>query len=166
MTERGSRESQPAADASSGDETTESGPGEGAPSPDPPTRKHKIPARIPGGARTSTVALGICFVLTALLYSQVRPPPPGVVEEPAPTSETQPSAEFVVPSDISVTSTPETAIPSVTGEMPSTGEESGPSETSTNDESTSQESTFLPGVPIPPQLRSAVPAAPGATGSP
>ncbi len=133
--------------------------------PDRPARKHRIPSRIPGGARTSTVALGICFVLTALLYGQVRPPAPGTVVEPEPASDIQPSDETIVPSEISVTPTFESPTPTVTGEAPSTGGQTEQTGSPTSDGSTSQESTFLPGVPVPPQLRSVVPTAPGGTGT-
>lgn len=151
---------------SSGEQPTENAPTGHRADADRPVRKHKIPLRIPGGARTSTVALGICFVLTALLYGQVRPPAPGTVPEPQPASDVQPSIEPVAPSEISVTPTPESPSSSVTDEAPSTGSESNQSGTSTNDGPTSGESTFLPGVPVPPQLRSVVPPVPGATGTP
>ncbi|WP_338892940.1 hypothetical protein [Rhodococcus sovatensis] len=137
------------------------------------SRSWKIPSRIYGRVRTSTVALGICFVLTALLYNQVRPEPAEVQgPQPVDTSQytgVQPNyqSEYTEPS----TTTPpsSTVDPSNTEDPSNTGAtpgEPGSSGSSTSSESGTQEPTFLPGVPVPPQLRSLFPSEPSATPSP
>lgn len=127
--------------------------------PDRPERRWMIPARIRGRIRTSTVALGICFVLTALLYGQVRPDPPGTV---SPTPETTAPEDVRTPESV-ITQTPLSVTPSVE-ESPDAGTESGESGFSPTESGTvpSEEPTLLPGVPIPPQLRSVIPTQPSA----
>lgn len=141
---------------------------------DRPSRSWKIPPRIYGRVRTSTVALGICFVLTALLYNQVRPEP-ATVQGPQPVDTSQyPGVQPNYPSEYN---DPTTTLPSSTvdpsntedssnTEDPSNTGEPGSSGSSTSRESGAQEPTFLPGVPVPPQLQSLFPSTPSATPNP
>ena len=146
------------------------------------TRHWKIPSRIFGRARTSTVALGICFVLTALLYGQVRPEPEGAVTGPTPIDTGQ--YQNRLPSYVPESSTPSTSVPpsssadSTTSQDPSdssstpgeTGQPGQPgqqrepgepgSSTGESGSATSQAPTYLPGITVPPQLRSLYPQAP------
>lgn len=131
--------------------------------PDRPARRWKIPARIRGRIRTSTVALGICFVLTALFYGQVRPPPPGVVSPPS-TTETEPASDYVETPSSGASQTPTSVDPSA-GDGSTDTTESGSSPTESGS-LPSEEPTFLPGVPIPPQLRSVIPTPPSAAATP
>lgn len=146
---------------------------------DRPTRHWKIPSRLFGRARTSTVALGICFVLTALLYGQVRPEPEGAVNGPTPIDTGQ--YQNRLPSYVPESSTPSTSVPpsssvdSTTSQDPSetsgTPEEPGQqrepgqqgepgSSTGESGSATSQVPTYLPGITVPPQLRSLYPQPP------
>ncbi|ORI18228.1 hypothetical protein [Rhodococcus sp. 1168] len=143
------------------------------------TRHWKIPSRIFGRARTSTVALGICFVLTALLYGQVRPEPEGAVTGPTPVDTGQ--YQNRLPSDVPESLPPSSSVPpspsgdSTTSQDPSdtsgTPEEPGQqrqpgqqrepgSSTGESGSTTSQVPTYLPGITVPPQLRSLYPQAP------
>lgn len=136
--------------------------------PDRPRRNWKIPARIYGRVRTSTVLLGICFVLTALLYDQVRPGPELVQTGPQPidTSQyTQQPAYQPEYTEPSTTPTPSTTEDLTTTEDPSgTGSTSGePGSTSGGSgSSTTQDPTYLPGLTVPRELRSLFPPAPQA----
>ncbi len=143
------------------------------------TRHWKIPARIFGRARTSTVALGICFVLTALLYGQVRPEPEGAVNGPTPIDTGQ--YQNRLPSDVPESSIPSASIPPSSSAEPTTsqdpsgtsgtpgepGQQQEPgqqrepgSSTGESGSTTSQDPTYLPGLTVPPQLRSLYPQAP------
>ena len=130
--------------------------------PDQPARRWRIPARIRGRIRTSTVALGICFVLTAFLYGQVRPPSPGTVSPP---STNEPTSDYVESPDSGESQTTTSAEPSVTESAPDPGAESDSSPTESGS-LPSEEPTFLPGIPIPPQLRSVIPTPPSAAATP
>ncbi|MGA9870826.1 MAG: hypothetical protein WBQ44_06770 [Rhodococcus sp. (in: high G+C Gram-positive bacteria)] len=140
--------------------------------PDRPVRRWKIPTRVLGRARTSTVLLGICFVLTALLYGQVRPEPVGTVELPQPPTSSEveqaPVQEQSSEAPSATVTSTTTAVPSSTeGESNSTDAPGGPgSSTPGGTSSTTQDPTFLPGMTVPPQLRSLLPPTPSATGAP
>ncbi len=143
------------------------------------TRHWKIPSRIFGRARTSTVALGICFVLTALLYGQVRPEPEGAVTGPTPIDTGQ--YQNRLPSLVPESSLPSSSVPpSSSGDTTTTqdpsdtsgipaepeqqrepGQQGEPgSSTGESGSATSQVPTYLPGITVPPQLRSLYPQAP------
>ncbi|MCZ4078361.1 hypothetical protein O1W68_10440 [Rhodococcus sp. H36-A4] len=143
------------------------------------TRHWKIPSRLFGRARTSTVALGICFVLTALLYGQVRPEPESAVNGPTPIDTGQ--YQNRLPSYVPESLTPPTGVPpsssvdSTTSQDPSDtsgtpgepgqqqepGQQGGPgSSTGESGSATTQVPTYLPGITVPPQLRSLYPQAP------
>lgn len=148
---------------------------------DRPRRNWRIPTRIYGRVRTSTVLLGVCFVLTSLLYDQVRPLPDAATSGPQPIDTSQytdvaPRQEYTAPSTPtpSATTTPtptstvdpsSTAVPGAPGTAPDgTGSPTGESGTTTT-----LDPTYLPGLTVPPQLRSLFPPAPGApstTGTP
>lgn len=148
--------------------------------PDRPRLHWRIPPRIYGRVRTSTVVIGICFVLTALLYDQVR-----VVPEPAQTGPQavdtsqytqQPGyrSEYSEPSTTESPTTTDqstTADPSTTGTGTEPGGRSGQtgSQTGESGTSTTADPTYLPGMTVPPELRSLFPPAPqepSTTGTP
>lgn len=143
--------------------------------PDRPSRNWRIPSRIYGRVRTSTVLLGICFVLTALLYDQVRPPAEVVQTGPQPIDTSQYTQQQTYQPEYTAPST--TAAPTSTGNTSTTddptseGESSGEPGSSTggSGSSTTQDPTYLPGLTVPPELRSLfppAPQAPSATGNP
>jgi len=142
--------------------------------PNRPSRRWPIPARIYGRVRTSTVLIGVCFVLTALLYDQVRPDPEVVQTGPQPidTSQYTQQPTYRQPyTEPSTTQAPSATAPSGTEGESSTGADSVEPESSTGQSgaSATQEPTYLPGLTVPPQLRSLLPPAPQAptaTGSP
>ncbi len=143
---------------------------------DRPTRHWKIPARLFGRARTSTVALGICFVLTALLYGQVRPEPESAVNGPTPIDTGQ--YQNRLPIDVPESSTPSASVPpsssvdtttsqdpsdtsGTPGEQQEPGQQGEPgSSTRESGSATTQVPTYLPRLSVPPQLRSLYPQAP------
>ncbi|WP_072807331.1 hypothetical protein [Rhodococcoides yunnanense] len=142
--------------------------------PDRPRRSWVIPTRLFGRVRTSTVLIGVCFILTALLYDQVRPEPAAVVNGPTAVDtsqyqtgpQQQPEEQYTEPSTTVPTVT--TTSPSGTQDPSSQEGTSGAPGSSTGGQegSTTQDPTYLPGLTIPPQLRSLLPAPPSATGTP
>lgn len=144
--------------------------------PDRPRRNWRIPTRIYGRVRTSTVLLGICFVLTAMLYGQVRPEPEGAQTGPQPIdtsqyTQTDDRSEYVEPSTpVSPTPTvdPSTIEPGTETETEGTPGQTG-SPTGETGTSTTTDPTYLPGMTVPQELRSLfppAPQAPSATGTP
>lgn len=159
---------------------SDNAPDTAASEPDPQRRNTfrgwRIPATLFGRARTSTVILGICFVLTGLLYNQLQSDNRGVQQGPQPIDPAQYQTTPVEPSVSEYSRTP-TAVPtptedpSTTTVPPAVGETSGETgaPTSGSNSSTTQDPTFLPGRTIPPELRSLIPPAPpapSATGTP
>ncbi|KZF12864.1 MAG: hypothetical protein WBD41_15255 [Rhodococcus sp. (in: high G+C Gram-positive bacteria)] len=148
--------------------------GGGTDGTDRPSRSWKIPPRIYGRVRTSTVALGVCFVLTALLYGQVRPEPAAEQVGPQPIDTSQYSgdqpnyqSEYTEPS--ATTPPSSTVDPSGTEDPSNTGATSGEpgfSGESTTGDAGTQDPTYLPGLTVPPELRSLLPSAPRATANP
>ncbi|MDJ0392057.1 hypothetical protein QMK17_01765 [Rhodococcus sp. G-MC3] len=148
--------------------------------PDRPRRNWKIPTRIYGRVRTSTVLIGICFILTALLYDQVRPLPDTPVTGPTAVDTSQ------YQTDQRTYQEQYTSVPPTTTDNPSTtmepsgsagtsgtagtsGEPGTSGESGQSRPSTSQDPTYLPGLTVPPQLRSLLPpapAGPSGTGTP
>lgn len=138
----------------------------------------RIPNRIYGRIRTSTVFFGICFVLTSLLYIQVdqgiRADNPQSTEGPSAVDTGQYTGDQSPPvtTGQSPTETPSTTVdPSVTGNPSGPEGSSGEpgSSTSGTGASTTPDPTYLPGMTVPPALRSLIPPAPqapSATGTP
>ncbi|QII06729.1 hypothetical protein BH93_16455 [Rhodococcoides fascians A25f] len=132
-------------------------------------RQWRIPAKIYGRVRTSTVAFGICFVLTGLLYGQVSADiaardaepvqGPIAVDPDASTSYNQPQTSEQRYSTTTVSPTPSAT---VDPEQSGTVEESGQQATTT----TVSPTTTAPfGVPIPPAIQSLIPTQPAPTSS-
>lgn len=136
-------------------------------------RSLRIPPRLFGHARTSTVLFGICFVLTGLLYNQLSAANQG--EQNGPTAidpsqfQTDPSQFQTGPSQ----NDPRTYNPTSTSLMPTTppptstgnsGDASATPDSSTGGIETSPSlvPTFVPGLTVPPDLRSLFPPAPAA----
>lgn len=136
--------------------------------PRPAWRQWRIPNRIYGRVRTSTVALGICFVLTGLLYGQLNADVTArnqeSVEGPTAVDPAQ-----TVPTDrqqtyeptYSVTSTPVPTSTSTTDtEQTGTVEESGQQAPT----STVAPTTTEPfDVTLPPAIQSLIPSQPAPT---
>ncbi|OZE06196.1 hypothetical protein CH249_24485 [Rhodococcus sp. 05-2255-3B1] len=132
-------------------------------------RQWRIPAKINGRVRTSTVAFGICFVLTGLWYGQVsaeiaerdseRIQGPVAVDPGELTPYTQPQTVEPTYSSTTVTPTPTaTTDPDGSGSV----DESGQPATTTTLPST----TTAPfGVPLPPVIQSLIPSQPAPTSS-
>ena len=130
-------------------------------------RQWRIPNKIYGRVRTSTVAFGICFVLTGLLYGQVSADiaerdaepvqGPVAVDPDATTPYIQPQTSEPRFSTTTVSPTPTaTADPDGTGSV----DESGQPATTTTVPST----TTAPfGVPSPPAIQSLIPTQPAPT---
>ncbi len=138
-------------------------------------RSWRIPPRLFGRVRTSTVLLGICFVLTSLLYNQLSAANEG--EQNGPTAidpgQFQTGSPQTDPRNYNSTSTtlmPTTPKPSGTGSGAASATPATPgSSTGGAEASPSRVPTYMPGLTVPPDLRSLfppVPAAPGATGAP
>jgi hypothetical protein len=133
-------------------------------------RQWRIPAKIYGRVRTSTVAFGICFVLTGLLYGQVsadiadrnREAVQGpVAVSPDELNRPSESQTYVpTPSRLSTTT-----IPSVTTEPESTpsADDTGTQSTTTTAPPTTTTAPF--GVPLPPAIQSLIPSRPAPTSS-
>jgi hypothetical protein len=133
-------------------------------------RQWRIPAKIYGRVRTSTVAFGICFVLTGLLYGQVsadiadrnREAVQGpVAVSPDELNRPSESQTYVpTPSRLSTTT-----IPSVTTEPESTpsADDTGTQSTTTTAPRTTTTAPF--GVPLPPAIQSLIPSRPAPTSS-
>ncbi|MFY2787074.1 hypothetical protein [Rhodococcus sp. MALMAid1271] len=131
-------------------------------------RQWRIPATIGGRVRTSTVAFGICFALTAMLYAQVSAElkaqneeavqGPVAVDPNAPTPYTSPQNQTTPSATSSVSSTP-----TATGaaEQPT-----GVAGTGQQPSTTTPPTTTAPfGLPIPPAIQSLVPSQPAPTSS-
>ncbi|OZE74758.1 hypothetical protein CH294_24825 [Rhodococcus sp. 14-2483-1-1] len=132
-------------------------------------RQWRIPAKIYGRVRTSTVAFGICFVLTGLLYGQVSADiaerdkqqieGPVAVDPSELTPYNQPQTSEPRYSTTTVSPTPSAT---VDPEQSGTVEESGQQATTT----TVPPTTTAPfGVPIPPAIQSLIPTQPAPTSS-
>jgi len=132
-------------------------------------RQWRIPAKIYGRVRTSTVAFGICFVLTGLLYGQVsadiaerdrqRIEGPVAVDPSDLAPYTEQPTYAPTSSRLSTTTTPTTP---TDPEQSGTVEESGQQATTT----TVSPTTTAPfGVPIPPAIQSLIPTQPAPTSS-
>ena len=74
--------------------------------PKPQWRQWRIPTKIGGRVRTSTVAFGICFVLTGLLYGQVS------AEVDAQNREAVQGPTAVDPAELTPYTEPQTTQPS------------------------------------------------------
>lgn len=132
-------------------------------------RQWRIPAKIYGRVRTSTVAFGICFVLTGLWYGQVSTEiaerdseqiqGPTAVDPAELTPYTEPQSETSVSGSSTTTPTPT----ATTGaEQSGSVDGSGQSATTT----TVPPTTTAPfGVPIPPAIQSLIPSQPAPTSS-
>ncbi|MDI9931448.1 hypothetical protein QM588_13650 [Rhodococcus sp. IEGM 1354] len=133
-------------------------------------RQWRIPAKIYGRVRTSTVAFGICFVLTGLLYGQVsediakrdseRVQGP-VAVSPDELIEPSESQTYVpTPSRLSTTSSPS----ATTEPEPSTSaDDTGTQSTTTTAPPATTTAPF--GVPLPPAIQSLIPSRPAPTSS-
>ncbi|SNT33012.1 hypothetical protein [Rhodococcoides kyotonense] len=142
--------------------------------PDRPRRTWKLPSKMFGRIRTSTVLLGICFVLTGLLYNQLQEgndaptAGPTAVDPslivPGPSSEPRYTEESTTTTPVPTTTQP--ASPSDASGTPSVAPGEPGSTTGGTDSSTTPEPTYLPGLTVPPELRSLLPAPPSATGTP
>ncbi|WP_206497951.1 hypothetical protein [Rhodococcus sp. KRD175] len=132
-------------------------------------RQWRIPAKIYGRVRTSTVAFGICFVLTALLYGQVSADIAErngeAVQGPvavSPDELTQPSESQTyvpTPSRLSTTTPSTTTDP----ESSTSADDTGTQSTTTTAPPTTTTAPF--GVPIPPAIQSLIPSRPAPTSS-
>ncbi|OZE25557.1 hypothetical protein CH262_11720 [Rhodococcus sp. 05-2255-1e] len=133
-------------------------------------RQWRIPAKIYGRVRTSTVAFGICFVLTALLYGQVSADIAErngeAVQGPvavSPDELTQPSESQTyvpTPSRLSTTTTPSTT---TEPESSTSADDTGTQSPTTTAPPTTTTAPF--GVPIPPAIQSLIPSRPAPTSS-
>ncbi|MEH6793741.1 MAG: hypothetical protein V7694_06355 [Rhodococcus sp. (in: high G+C Gram-positive bacteria)] len=142
-------------------------PGTGTDLPQRNWRQWRIPTKIYGRIRTSTVAFGICFVLTGLLYGQVSEDiarkndesvQGPVAVDPADLAPlTEQPTYAPTSSRLSTTTTPTaTTDPGQSGSV----EESEPQATTT----TVPPTTTAPfGVPIPPAIQSLIPTQPAPT---
>ncbi|OZD09109.1 hypothetical protein CH275_02315 [Rhodococcus sp. 06-235-1A] len=132
-------------------------------------RQWRIPNKIYGRVRTSTVAFGICFVLTGLWYGQVSAEiaerdseqiqGPVAVDPGQLTPYTQP--QTFEPTYSSTTATP---TPTATTDPDGSGsvEQSGQQASTT----TASPTTTAPfGVPLPPVIQSLIPTQPAPTSS-
>lgn len=144
-------------------------PGTGTERPQRNWRQWRIPAKIYGRVRTSTVAFGICFVLTGLWYGQVSAEiaerdseqiqGPTAVDSSELTPYTEPRSETSVSGSSTTTPTP-TATSGA--EQSGSVDESGQSATTT----TLPPTTTAPfGVPLPPVIQSLIPSQPAPTPS-
>ncbi|MBY4210642.1 hypothetical protein HQO27_12950 [Rhodococcus fascians] len=132
-------------------------------------RRWRIPTKIYGRVRTSTVAFGICFVLTGLLYGQLSEEKAEInrqsVQGPvavSPDEFTQPdeSQTYVpTPSRSSTTTTPS----ATTEPESSTSAEDTGTQSATTVPPTTTTAPF--GVPIPPAIQSLIPSRPAPTSS-
>lgn len=133
---------------------------------DRPSRNWKIPTRIYGRVRTSTVLIGICFILTALLYDQVRPEPESAVNGPVAVDTSQYQTDQQTYQQQYTTTVPRstTVAPSTTDDPTESGGTSAEPGSSSGEPGTSatQDPTFLPGLTVPPELRSLFPQTPSA----
>jgi hypothetical protein len=133
-------------------------------------RQWRIPAKIYGRVRTSTVAFGICFVLTALLYGQVSEDIAKRNEEavqgpvavsPDELNKPSESQTYVpTPSRLSTTSSP---IATTEPEPSTSADDSGTQSTTTTTPPTTTTAPF--GVPLPPAIQSLIPSRPAPTSS-
>ncbi|WP_415974364.1 hypothetical protein [Rhodococcus sp. 077-4] len=133
-------------------------------------RQWRIPAKIFGRVRTSTVAFGVCFVLTGLLYGQVSieiaerneqaTQGPVAVDPGELNTYTEPQTYAPTPSRQATT----TPTPTATTDPDGSGsvDESGQQATTTTVPTT----TTAPfGVPLPPAIQSLIPTSPAPTPS-
>lgn len=133
-------------------------------------RQWRIPNKIYGRVRTSTVAFGICFVLTGLLYGQLsaekaeldRQTVQGpVAVSPDEFTEPSESQTYVpTPSRLSTTTTPSTT---TEPESSTSADDTGTQSTTTTAPPTTTTAPF--GVPIPPAIQSLIPSRPAPTSS-
>ncbi|MFI8566859.1 hypothetical protein ACIGGF_09910 [Rhodococcus sp. NPDC078407] len=122
-------------------------------------RQWRIPAKIHGRVRTSTVAFGIFFVLTGLWYGQVsneiaerdseQIQGPTAVDPGELTPYTQPQPE---PSLSGTSTTTPTPVPTTVEEQPSDAVEGTGAQSTTTAPPTT---TF--GLPLPPGIQSLIP---------
>ncbi|MCZ4518734.1 hypothetical protein O4220_09415 [Rhodococcus ruber] len=131
-------------------------------------RQWRIPAKIYGRVRTSTVAFGVCFVLTGLLYGQVSADiaardaepvqGPVAVDQDASTPYTQPQT-----SEPRYSTTTASPTPTATTDAEPSGsvEQSGEQASTTTAPPTTTTAPF--GVPIPPAIQSLIPTQPAPT---
>lgn len=130
-------------------------------------RQWRIPARIGGRVRTSTVAFGVCFVLTGLLYGQVNAEVdkinreavqgPVAVDPSEVTPYTSPRSQ--PSSSVSSTTTP-TPTATTDAEQPG-GVVDGTGQQPTT---TAPAATTTPfGLPLPPGIQSLIPTQPAPT---
>lgn len=145
-------------------------PDTGTESPRRNWRQWRIPAKINGRVRTSTVAFGICFVLTGLLYGQVsddiRTRNEEAVQGPVAVdpSELTPTTQPQLRTGNSVTSTTiPTPIGTTDADPTGSVEQSGEQASTTTAPSTTTTVPF--GVPIPPAIQSLIPTQPAPTSS-
>ncbi|MGB2722234.1 MAG: hypothetical protein WBF80_02910 [Rhodococcus sp. (in: high G+C Gram-positive bacteria)] len=136
--------------------------------PKPQWRQWRIPTKIGGRVRTSTVAFGICFVLTGLLYGQVS------AEVDAQNREAVQGPTAVDPAELTPYTEPQTTQPSssvtsTTAPTPTATtepEQSGGVVDGTGQQptTTAPAATTAPfGVPIPPAIQSLIPTQPAPT---
>ncbi|MDI9925099.1 MULTISPECIES: hypothetical protein [unclassified Rhodococcus (in: high G+C Gram-positive bacteria)] len=130
-------------------------------------RQWRIPAKINGRVRTSTVAFGICFVLTGLWYGQISAEiaerdseqiqGPVAVDPGELTPYIQPQT-----SEPSFTSTTVTPTPTATTDPDGSDSVDGSGQPATT--TTVPPTTTAPfGVPIPPAIQSLIPSQPAPT---
>ncbi|MDI9895348.1 MULTISPECIES: hypothetical protein [Nocardiaceae] len=130
-------------------------------------RQWRIPNKIYGRVRTSTVAFGICFVLTGLFYGQVSADiaerdkqmieGPVAVDPSELTPYTQPQTSEPRYTTTTVSPTPSATVdPEPSGSVEETG---GQASTTTAPPTT----TAPFGVPIPPAIQSLIPTQPAPT---
>ncbi|OZC70369.1 hypothetical protein CH251_17705 [Rhodococcus sp. 06-462-5] len=131
-------------------------------------RQWRIPAKIYGRVRTSTVAFGICFVLTGLWYGQVS------AEIAERDSEQVQGPVAVDPGQLTPYTQPQTSEPtySSTTVTPTPTATTDPDGSGSVDESGQPATTTLPstttapfGVPLPPVIQSLIPSQPAPTSS-
>ncbi|OAK56658.1 hypothetical protein [Rhodococcoides kyotonense] len=138
-------------------------------------RAWRPPAKLFGRIRTSTAILSLCFVLTGLLYNQLQEGndapaagptavDPGLVS-PGPSAQQEYTEQYTTttpPAPTTTVSPTPTDVPTTTSGVPG-APGTGTSDTGT---STTTAPTYLPGLTVPPELRSLLPAPPTATGTP
>ena len=101
------------------------------------TEKRALPAKLPGGFRTSTAGLILAFVLLLALYGYMRPDPTTNENSPVYVPPTTATTEPFIPQRTVAPSTstrPTTMAPGVTGSTPRTTDtvEPAPTTTTTN----------------------------------
>ncbi|CCQ17029.1 putative RNA polymerase sigma factor [Rhodococcus sp. AW25M09] len=127
-------------------------------------RQWRIPTKIAGRVRTSTVAFGICFVLTGLLYGQVN------AEVDRQNEEAVQGPVAVDPSEGAPTdSPPSSSVSATTAPTPTAtteaGQSGGPDETGQQSVTTAPLTTTTApfGLPLPPGIQSLIPSPPAPT---